>query len=255
MIRIRPAALVSAIALAAALAVSPPAVTPARAQGAAMDDAQRKAIESVVHDYLMKNPEVILEAVDAMQKRQKQAAEEGAQKALKENQAALFHNPNDAVIGNPQGDVTVVEFFDYQCGYCKAVLADTQKLVKNDGKIRFVLKEFPILGPGSLVASKAALASRAQGKYMDFHNAMMAHRGGFDTDTVMRLARSVGLDTDRLKKDMDSPDVVKVIAANQALAEKLDIHGTPGFVFGDTLVPGAIKLDDMKRLVDAARKG
>ena len=157
------------------------------------------------------------------------------------------------VAGNPQGDVTVVEFFDYQCGYCKAVQADTQTLIKGDSKLRFVLKEFPILGPASVVASKAALASRGQGKYVEFHNALMAQRGQLDEAVIMRLAKSVGLDTDRLKKDMDSPDVLKVIAANQALAEKLNIRGTPAFVFGDELVPGAIKLDDMKRLTDAAR--
>ncbi|ALG70716.1 membrane protein [Azospirillum thiophilum] len=235
----------------AALALS--AAAPARAQSASFDGSQKAAIEKIVRDYLMEHPEVILQAVDAMQERQKTAEAEQARKALVENRAELTRSPADPVAGNPQGDVTVVEFFDYQCGYCKAVQADTQALIKSDPKLRFVLKEFPILGPASLVASKAALAARAQGKYMELHNALMAQRGQLDEAVIMRLAKSVGLDTDRLKKDMESPDVLKVIAANQALAEKLNIRGTPAFVFGDELVPGAIKLDDMKRLTDAVR--
>ncbi|MBK1839844.1 DsbA family protein [Azospirillum sp. YIM B02556] len=235
----------------AALALS--AAVPAHAQSAGFDGNQKAAIEKIVRDYLMEHPEVILQAVDAMQERQKTAEAEQARKALVENRQELTRSPADPVIGNPQGDITVVEFFDYQCGYCKAVQADTQSLIKGDPKLRFVLKEFPILGPASVVASKAALASRGQGKYVEFHNALMAQRGQLDEAVIMRLAKSVGLDTDRLKKDMESPDVLKVIAANQALAEKLNIRGTPAFVFGDELVPGAIRLEDMKRLADAAR--
>lgn len=251
MTRIRPAAL----ALTAALVALSPAAWTSAARAQAMDDAQRKAIEGVVRDYLMKNPEIILEAVEALQQREKLAEAEKAKKALGENKSALFQNPADPVTGNPQGDITVVEFFDYQCGYCKAVMADTQRLIKDDTKVRFVFKEFPILGPASVVASKAALAAKAQGKYMELHDALMGHRGQLDEDTILRLAKSVGLDSDRLKKDMDSPQVLKIIASNQQLAEQLGIRGTPAFVIGEALVPGAIKLDEMKRLVAAARNG
>ncbi|NUB24814.1 DsbA family protein [Azospirillum brasilense] len=251
MTRFRPAAL----ALAAALALPTGLMAPALQAQSPMDDAQRKAVEEVVRDYILKNPEIILEAVDSLQKRQKMAEEQKAKTALAENKAALFQNPADPVAGNPKGDVTVVEFFDYQCGYCKAVQADTERLIKDDGKLRFVFKEFPILSPASLTAAKAALASRGQGKYLEFHNALMAHRGQLDDDVIQRLAKSVGLDTDKLKKDMNSPEVLKVIAANQALAEELGIRGTPAFIIGDELVPGAIKLDQMKDLVAAARKG
>ncbi len=235
----------------AIMALSPVAM--AQSQPAAMNDAQRAAIETVVRDYLMRNPEVILQAVELLQQREKMAEIERSKKALAENQQALTRNPADPVAGNPQGDATVVEFFDYQCGYCKAVQADTQRLIKDDPKLRFVLKELPILGPASVIASKAALAARAQGKYLEYHNALMAQRGQLDEDVILRLAKSVGLDTDRLKKDMESREVLSVIAANQALAEQLGIHGTPGFVFGTELVPGAIKLEDMKRLVAASR--
>ena len=247
MIRIRPAAL----ALIAALAALSPAVVPAQT----VDETQRKAIEGVVRDYLMKNPEVILDAIEALQQREKTAEAERARKALADNKAALFQNPADPAIGNALGDVTVVEFFDYQCGYCKAVMADTLRLVKEDPKLRFVFKEFPILGPASVVAARAALAAKAQGKYLEVHNALMGHRGQLDEDTIYRLAKSAGADVEKLKKDMDSPEVMKVIATNQQLAEQLGIRGTPGFVIGDALVPGAIKLDEMKRLVEAARKG
>jgi protein-disulfide isomerase len=127
--------------------------------------------------------------------------------------------------------------------------------MKDDGKLRIVFKEFPILGPASLVASKAALASRSQGKYLEYHTALMSHRGQLDEAVILRLAKSVGLDTDKLKADMESAEVAKAIADNQKLAEELGIRGTPAFVIGDELVPGAIKLDDMKSYVDAARKG
>jgi len=203
----------------------------------------------------MKNPEIILEAIEALQQREKLAEAEKAKRALTENKSALFQNPADPAVGNALGDVTVVEFFDYQCGYCKAVMADTQRLIKDDAKLRFVFKEFPILGPGSVVAARAALAAKAQGKYLEVHNALMGHRGQLDDDTILRLAKSAGADMDKLKKDMDSPEVMKVIAANQQLAEQLGIRGTPAFIIGEALVPGAIKLDEMKRLVDSVRKG
>lgn len=250
MLRTRIATAAAALLVAASLALP---AAPARAQ--AMDEAQRRAVEEVVRDYLLKHPEVILQAVEAYQEREKAEAEVRAKRALVANRARLFENPDSPVIGNPQGNVTVVEFFDYMCGYCKAVHADVNRLVKEDRNVKLVFKEFPILGPGSLVASKAALAARKQGKYQPLHDALMEHRGPMDEPTVLRLARSVGLDTDRLKEDMESPKVRDVIVANRALADELGIRGTPAFIVGDDIVPGAIKLDEMKRLVEDARKG
>lgn len=238
----------TAALLAAAILVLPPAAAHA------MDAAERQAIEGVVRDYLLKNPEVILQAVEGLRAREKAEESARAKQALVENHDALYKNPNSPVGGNPKGDVTVVEFFDYQCGYCKAVHADVNRLVTDDGKLRLVYKEFPILGPGSLIGSKAALAARAQGKYIEMHNALMEHRGQIDDALVMRLARSLGLDADRLKADMDSDAVRTVIADNQRIAEQLGITGTPGFIFGEELVPGAIKLEQMKQLVSQARR-
>ncbi len=251
MFSIRPAVLAAA---AVASAVLFPAVqAPALAQD--VPAAQRPAIEKIVREYLLQNPEVIVEAIEELQKRERADEERKAKQGLAQNKSKLFNDPASPVAGNPQGDVTLVEFFDYQCGYCKAVQADVQRLIKDDGKLRFVFKELPILGPASVAASKAALASRAQGKYEAYHNALMGHRGQLDEATIFKLASSVGLDTERLKKDMESPEVQQAIGANLALAEQLGIRGTPGFVVGDRIVPGAIKLDDMKKLVAEARKG
>lgn len=240
----------SALAALALLAV--PLTAPA---AQSLSDAQRRDVETIVRDYIMKNPEVIIEAVEQLRNREKVEAEERAKKALVANRSRIFEDPTSPVVGNPKGDVTVVEFFDYSCGYCKAVQADVSRLVKDDRNLRLVFKEFPILGPGSVVASKAALAARMQGKYAEMHDALMEHRGQFDEATVLRYARSVGADPDRLKKDMESPEVKAILEANHALAEELNIRGTPGFIFGDELVPGAIKYEEMKRLVAAVRKG
>ncbi|WP_431856056.1 DsbA family protein [Azospirillum sp.] len=247
MLRIRPALLAAA---AVALAVLSPA-----AQAQSVPAEQRQAIEQVVREYLLKHPEVIVEAIEELQKRERAEEERKGKQGLVQNKDKLFNDPASPIAGNPKGDVTLVEFFDYQCGYCKSVQADVQKLIKDDGKLKFVFKEFPILGPASVTASKAALAARAQGKYEAYHNALMAHRGQLDEATILKLASSVGLDTDRLKKDMESAEVQQALGANLALAEQLGIRGTPGFVVGDRIVPGAIKLDDMKKLVAEARKG
>lgn len=247
MLSIRPALLAAA---AVALAVLSPA---AKAQSVPAE--QRQAIEQVVREYLLKHPEVIVEAIEELQKRERADEERKGKQGLSQNKDKLFNDPASPVAGNPKGDVTLVEFFDYQCGYCKSVQADVQKLIKDDGKLKFVFKEFPILGPASVVAAKAALASRAQGKYEAYHNALMANRGQLDEATILKIAASVGLDTERLKKDMDAPEVQQALGANLALAEQLGIRGTPGFVVGDRIVPGAIKLDDMKKLVSEARKG
>jgi protein-disulfide isomerase len=157
------------------------------------------------------------------------------------------------VIGNPAGDVTVVEFFDYRCPYCKRVTDSLVSLIDSDAKVRVVLKEFPILGPDSLVAARVALAAHKQGKYRAVHEALMAHKGSFEKDALIEVAAKVGADPARLATDMDDPAITAQLKANDALAAKLGITGTPGFIFGRQLVPGAISLDDMKKLVAAAR--
>ncbi|MFN8924770.1 MAG: DsbA family protein [Rhodospirillales bacterium] len=213
----------------------------------------RAEIERIVRDVIRENPEIVLEALEALRSREAKAREEQARRMLTERREDLLRDPASPVGGNPQGDVTIVEFFDYQCGYCKTVHGTVKDLLASDGRIRTVYTEFPILGPGSVLASRAALASRGQGKYLAFHDALMEARGAMNEETVLRIARSVGLDVDRLRRDMHAPEVERAIRANMALAEALGIQGTPAFVIGDQVVPGALELDGLRMLIRRAR--
>jgi protein-disulfide isomerase len=206
-------------------------------------------LDNAIRDYLMAHPEVILQSVGAAQQRQQIVQQELAKQTIVDNREKLFADPNATVIGNPDGEKVLVEFFDYQCGYCKSVHPDVNKLIDSDPGVRMVMKEFPILGPASVVASKAALAARAQGKYLELHNALMANHGQLDDATIMRLASSVGLDVNRLRRDMESANVQRIIADNQALAATLGIRGTPAFVSPTKLAPGAIPLVEMQRML------
>ncbi|MGE5145242.1 MAG: DsbA family protein [Candidatus Eiseniibacteriota bacterium] len=215
---------------------------------------QEQAIRDVVRDYLVKHPEVLMEALQALQEKQQAAEKDLRQKALAEHRQALIADPASPVAGNPKGNVTVVEFFDYRCPYCKSVSDRLFDTIKADGNVRFVLKEFPILGPASVFASKAALAARKQGKYIEFHQALMAVRGNLDDGVVMSVAKSVGLDTKKLRDEMDGRDIAESLENNMKLAQALKIDGTPAFVVGDQLVPGAISTDALKQLIDQTRK-
>lgn len=239
------------VALACALVA---AVPPRALAAAEITPSQREAIEGVIHDYLMKNPDVLIEALRGAEEKMNRDADAKATKALSTRRAEIFEDPATPVGGNPQGDVSIVEFFDYRCPYCKQVLPTLQTLLNQDHQVRFVYKELPVLGRESVVAAHAALAARQQGKYEAFHLAMMGTRGQITEDTVYKVAGSVGLDIDRLKKDMAAPDIDRELKANLALADALNIHGTPGFIVGDQIVPGAIDLDALKNMIADARK-
>lgn len=231
-------------ALAAGLCASTMAV-PALAKD--FTDAERAAIEKIVREYILDNPEIIPEAIEVLQERMTTAS-------VQQNRSALFNDGYSHVAGNPQGDVTVVEFFDYTCPYCKLVTPSLNKLIAADKNVRVVFKEWPIRGGEAEFASKAAIASQAQGKYMPFHEALMAHRGALSEKAVFDIAARVGLDIDRLKRDMAGAQVQKVIDQNRALGAALNLRGTPAFVIGDKLVPGAIEYDELVRKVAEARK-
>ena len=237
------------LALAGATAGAP-------ASGAADDLplAQREAIEGIIHDYLMHNPDVLIEALRGAEDRLNREADAKAATVLNDRRSEIFDDPATPVGGNPRGDVTIVEFFDYRCPYCKQVLPSLQTLLKEDQKLRFVYKEMPVLGPQSVTAAHAALAAQQQGKYEAFHNAMMATKGQITDDTVYKVAGSVGLDVGRLKQDMSTPEVEKSLKANLALADALNIRGTPGFIVGKHIVPGAVDLDSLRNMVADARK-
>ncbi|WP_445679458.1 DsbA family protein [Radicibacter daui] len=241
-------------ALAMALVAGPLMAPVARADDAApLSPAQQDAVRALVRETLVKNPEIIMEALQEL-KKQQVAQQEASQKGMMASkQQALYGDERDLSVGNLKGDVTLVEFMDYQCGYCKAVYQDLQDVVKADGNTRLVYKEYPILGPGSVLAAQAALASKKQGKYEEFHDVLMRYRGRMDEETVMRLAKSIDLDTDRLKTDMKSAEVTGQLQATMDLGRALGVDGTPGFVIGDKLVPGAISSEELKDLIDKKR--
>jgi protein-disulfide isomerase len=219
-----------------------------------MTPEQRRAIEEIIHDYLMHNPDVLIEALREAEAKASSDADAKAAQVLRDRRHEVFDDPATPVGGNPQGDVTIVEFFDYRCPYCKQVHPALQKLVDQDQKLRFVYKELPVLGPQSDIAAHAALAARRQGKYEAFHAAMMATKGQITEEVVYRVAGSIGVDVDRLKRDMADPEIDKALDANKALASALELHGTPGFIIGERIVPGAMDLDALKNLVADARK-
>jgi protein-disulfide isomerase len=229
-------------------------LAPSRPAGAEdLAPEQRRAIESVIHDYLLQHPDVLIDALRAAEEKLKSEAGEKAKQALAARRTEIYDDPEAPVGGNPKGDATLVEFFDYRCPYCKQMQPRLQELLAGDHELRIAYKEFPILGPVSVTAARAALAAQRQGKYEAFHDAMMAASGQITDATVYHVAEKVGLDIDRLKRDMASPQIDAVLKDNHALAEALDITGTPGFVVGDQIVAGAIELSSLKELVAGAR--
>jgi protein-disulfide isomerase len=210
--------------------------------------------EQSVRDYLLKNPEVLLEAMQILQERQQVAAAEQQQGVIDSHRQAIFNDPRDPIAGNPAGDVTLVEFFDYNCPYCRKAASVVVELEKADPDLRLVFKEFPILGAGSTFAARAALAAKEQGKHVALHHALMQAEDRVTEDLVMTIAAGLGLDTERLRRDMQSPEVTALIDDNQRLAAALGITGTPSFVIGDRIIPGVVGREELQRLVSSARQ-
>ena len=217
------------------------------------DPAFQQAVEQVVEQYIRAHPEVIEQTLQALQTKREAEERERVSNLIATKQAELLNDPNSPVSGNPDGDVTVVEFFDYRCGYCKRVAGAVTQLQQDDPNIRVVYKDFPILGEASVLAASAALASKAQGKHLAFHEALLASEEELNQETIFVLATAVGLDTEKLHKDMESPSIQTTIERNRALARELGINGTPGFIIGTELVPGALDLKDLKNLVRQIR--
>ena len=228
-------------------------VTPARAE-TQFNDAQKTEIQSILKDYLVTNPAVLEEALNALQAKLQNDERSRQTAAIGDNRAKLESTSVIPAAGNPQGNVTLVEFFDYRCGYCRSTTPVVERFLKEDTNVRLVYREFPILGPVSVTASKAALASAAQNKYAEFHAALMAGSRPLSSDAdVFAVATSVGLNIDQLKKDMESQAVKDEIAANFQLAESMGIRGTPAFVVGNQMYPGALDVDGLKNAVAQAR--
>jgi len=217
------------------------------------EDRSSPSIDQQIAQYLKDHPDEVMNALKLAQASEQERQKAEAHQAMEVQQDQIFNNPADPVMGNLKGDVTVVEFFDYRCPYCKRVSDSLLQLLKDDPNVKLVFKEFPILGPESVIAAKIALAAHRQGKYEQVHTALMAHKGSFEEAALLDLAASAGADRAKLVADMQDPAILGLLQANDSLAAALGISGTPGFLFGKQLVPGAVSLDDMKKLVSAAR--
>jgi protein-disulfide isomerase len=232
-------------------------VTLAHAQSApAADGAERGKIEQIVRDYLLNNPEILREMMAKLQ--DKERADSVAERAgvFQEERDTIYNSPQQVVLGNPKGDVTLVEFFDYNCGYCRKALSDTEALLKSDPKLRLVLKEFPVLGEGSRDAARVAVAvhKQAPGRYLEFHKALLSSEESADGAHAVEVAKSLGLDIDRIATDITDPKIDDPLRESHQLAAKLGIDGTPTYVIADEVVPGAVGLPAIQEIVAAVRK-
>ncbi len=226
--------------------------TPGAAGDATVTPAQRSAMEGVIRDYLLSNPGIVREALERLHAQEEAAKQAAATAALNTHRKELLHDAASPVGGNPAGDVTIVEFFDYNCGYCKRVAPNVTALLRTDPNVRVVYKEFAILGPSSVTAAKAALAAHRQGKYVAFHDALMSS-GRASDGLIAAVAKNLGIDHGKLLKDMEDPEIGGMLQRNYRLATRLGISGTPAFVIGDQIVPGAIGTEELARLVDDER--
>ncbi|WOC17251.1 DsbA family protein [Pseudochrobactrum sp. MP213Fo] len=222
----------------------------------------KAAVEKIVREYLLENPELMLEVQDALESKQAELAQASQAKIITENHDAIFNNPNDAVYGNPKGDVTIVEFYDYNCGYCKRAMPDMKALMKADPELRFVLKEFPILGPESMKTHLVAQAFKKlmPEKYMELHDALMSAPSSSTEDSAIKAAVSLGADEAKLREAMKSKEVVTSFQSAYTIGQALNINGTPSYIIGNQLVPGAVGAETLaakiaeQRILQAAKK-
>lgn len=209
------------------------------AGGSAFTDGQKKALGDIIKDYLVKNPEVMIDVQNALDEKSQKEQDSKLKAFMSDNAKSIYRAPNSSVAGKADGDITVVEFFDFNCGYCKRGLPEVQKLIHDDKNVRVVFKELPILSKGSEEAAKAALAAKRQGKYWEFHQAMLGVKGQANEASALKAAESLGLDLDKLKTDMASDDVRNELLEMMKLAKAMGVNGTPHFLVGDKSIPGA----------------
>lgn len=229
------------------------APTDASATSNRFDNAQREEIEKIVRAYLIANPEVMVEVSRELERKQQEAQAKQHREVIVSNADKLYRSDLDYVFGNPKGDVGVVEFFDYNCGWCKRALDQVVELAEKDSNVRVVMKEMPIFGEDSTYAAKAAMASKRQGKYWDFHVALMKERRVTEGNTLT-IAERVGLDVEQLKKDMEDPKIDAAIRETAQIAEALQIQGTPGFIVDTKVNVGFVPVDGLQTLVADVRK-
>ena len=218
--------------------------------------AQKIELQDIIQKYLSKNPEVIIKSIEKFRERAKQDQQNQARLNLTLLEKQVLNDPDSPIAGNPNGDVTVVEFFDYLCTYCKRIIPIVQKLLKQDKNLRYVFKELPILSPDSRLAARAALVvwKYQKERYFDFHAKLMAAQGSLSEARILRFAEKVGADTNLIKKEIRSVEISAMLQRNFDLARRLGVKGTPAFIIGDKIVPGVIDLKDLKSLIMEARK-
>lgn len=214
----------------------------------------RQALEQMIEQYIRTHPEVIEQSLQSLENKRVAEEQERQKAALATHQQELLNDPGSPASGNPAGDVTVVEFFDYRCGYCKKAASALTQLQQSDARVRVVYKDFPILGETSELATKAALAANLQGKHRAFHEGLLAAKDDLTKEHLFRIAEEAGLDVNRLDQDITRPDWQPIIDRNRALAKTLGITGTPAFIVGNDLVPGALDLKTLQELVAHKRK-
>jgi protein-disulfide isomerase len=217
------------------------------------DFVAKPTTEAMMREMLQTNPGAVLEALRTLRTRYAEESRSQQRDAILSNRSLLLEDANSPVLGNPKGDVTMVAFLDYRCPYCRQAMSTIQAMVRSDPKLRLIYKEFPILGPQSVVAARLAIAARKDPRYPALHDALMTAPGPLSEETVLQIAADLGLDRAVLAKAMKAPDVEEILKANYAVSRALGIQGTPAFVIGDTLAPGVISLDEMKKLVARAR--
>jgi protein-disulfide isomerase len=229
------------------------------ASAQSFSDSQRGDIEKIIRNYLLAHPEVLEEAMTELSKRQAAAEAAKHEAGVAKNADAIFNSPRGVVIGNKDGDVTFVEFFDYNCGYCKRAMMDMLEIMKSDPKLKVVLKEFPVLNAGSVEAAQVGVAVRMQDatgkKYLDFHQKLLNGRGAADKARAMAAAKDSGVDMGRLEKDLASPEVRATLEENFKLAEAMGMNGTPSYVIGKQVVIGAVGVEALKEKIAVARCG
>lgn len=242
------AAMLTAVATIGLAAYAP-------ATRAAAEGITKENLGPAVREYLLANPEVVIEAVEAYQKKQEMADAAKAQENLKTHKDFLYKADKDATpeVGNPDATVTVVEFFDYNCGYCKRALKEVQAVLAEDKDVRFVLKDMPILSPQSQTAAHWSLAAQRQGKYFEFHQKVMNHQGGISETSLAEIAKEVGLDVEKMKKDAADPKIAEIVMQNVKVATDLGLRGTPAFIINDRVIGGYIELEEMKRIISEVR--
>ena len=213
---------------------------------------QTQAVHKIIEHYLLENPKIVMDAAEAYRVQQEQEQQQQAQTAIEDNMDVLTHSEAPS-IGPADASVTVVEFFDYNCGYCKRALPDVQKAVEADKDVRFVFKEMPILGPTSQTAAEWALAAHKQGKYFEYHSALMEFRGPKEEAQLAKIATDLGLDVEKMKQDAKSDDIQKLLEEDINLAQKIGISGTPAFIINGELYGGYLGEDGLQAAIDKAR--